>query len=287
MKEFDRLYEIIRTLRGEHGCPWDKEQTPLSLRSTFFEETCEAIDAITQEDAAHTKEELGDVLLNVVMIAYLFEQNGLFTVEECIDALCEKLVRRHPHVFSESEGRREATEAVSEPSQVLAQWDRIKENIEGRKCDSVLDSVPEQFPPILRAYKLMKKAAKTGFDWNSLSEVKMKFDEELAEFHEAADAVLAAASEYDAKPFTTKAERAQNDAQLHLEAEFGDVLLAFINYGRWLGVDPSVALTRANKKFYRRFSYIEKRMKELQLPMDESQRRTMLELWNEAKKAEK
>ncbi|MBQ0051959.1 MAG: hypothetical protein KBT11_07840, partial [Treponema sp.] len=117
-KSFSKFYETVKAVRA--GCPWDKDQTPLSLRSTFFEETCEAIDAITCEDSAHVKEELGDVLLNVVLIAYLFEEKGLFTVEETINSINEKLIRRHPHVFAESEGRSQVKEKVESPEGVTS-----------------------------------------------------------------------------------------------------------------------------------------------------------------------
>ncbi|MBR0101647.1 MAG: MazG family protein, partial [Treponema sp.] len=238
MKEnsFAHFFEIVKAVRK--GCPWDREQTPLSLRSTFFEETCEAIDAITQEDSDHVKEELGDVLLNVVLIAYLFEEKGLFTVDETIKAITEKLIRRHPHVFAQSEGQSQVTESVAgSPEKVLNQWERIKENVEGRKSDSVLDSIPENFPPILKAFKELKKASKVGFDWNSIYETKMKLCEELAELSDALIDVEEL-SQYDGtKPIdATKFSEEQKKAQLHLEEEFGDALHCLLNYGRWLGV---------------------------------------------------
>ncbi|WP_407425194.1 nucleoside triphosphate pyrophosphohydrolase, partial [Treponema sp.] len=277
------FFEIVKAVRK--GCPWDKEQTPLSLRSTFFEETCEAIDALTQQDSDHVKEELGDVLLNVILIAYMFEEQGLFTVEETINSIAEKLVRRHPHVFAQSEGQSEVKEDVSgNPEKVLNQWERIKENVEGRKSDSVLDSVPENFPPVLKAYKELKKAAKAGFDWNSLSEVKMKFCEELAEMHDALIDVESL-NHYDGKtPFSkTDFTEEQKKVQLHLEEEFGDALHCFLNYGRWLGIDPSIALQRAMKKFEYRFKYVEEKMKEKNIEMVHSNHHDMMSFWNEAK----
>lgn len=283
MKSFDDFFEIVRQVRA--GCPWDRDQTPLSLRSTFFEETCEAIDAITQNDAAHIKEELGDVLLNVVLIAYIFEEKGLFTVEETITAIADKLVRRHPHVFAESEGKSEVKESVADsPEKVLSQWERIKENVEGRKSESILDSIPENFPPVLKAYKMLKKAAKANFDWTSLSEVRMKFCEELAELHDAFIDVEQSRKYKGEKPLTVSGGNPELDAaQLHLEEEFGDALFSLINYGRWLGVDANIALQRANKKFYERFAHIERGMKEKNLPMDANHLRDMMDLWNEAR----
>jgi len=283
MKEFDEFFKIVKEVRK--GCPWDKDQTPLSLRSTFFEESCEAIDAILQNDPEHIKEELGDVLLNVVLIAYLFEEKGLFTVEETISAISEKLVRRHPHVFAQSQGKSQVKEDVSgNPEKVLNQWERIKENVEGRKSDSVLDSIPENFPPILKAFKMLKKASKSGFDWHSLSEVRMKFCDELAEMHDALIDVKTE-SKYDGeKPFTVSSSNEKLDqAQLHLEEEYGDALLSFLNYGRWLGVDPNIALQRAMDKFSFRFKYVEESMKKGNLEMTAENHRQMMTYWNEAK----
>ena len=285
MKEnsFAHFFDIVKAVRK--GCPWDREQTPLSLRSTFFEETCEAIDAITQEDSDHVKEELGDVLLNVVLIAYLFEEKGLFTVDETIKAITEKLIRRHPHVFAQSEGQSQVTESVAgSPEKVLNQWERIKENVEGRKSDSVLDSIPENFPPILKAFKELKKASKVGFDWNSIYETKMKLCEEHAELSDALIDVEEL-SQYDGtKPIdATKFSEEQKKAQLHLEEEFGDALHCLLNYGRWLGVDPKIALQKAMKKFEFRFHYVEDEMKKNNIPLDRAHHRDMMDFWTEAK----
>lgn len=281
---FARFFDIVKAVRK--GCPWDKEQTPLSLRTTFFEETCEAIDAITQEDSAHVKEELGDVLLNVILISYIFEEKGLFTVDEMINAISEKLIRRHPHVFAQSEGRSQVTDnSVDSPEKVKNQWERIKENVEGRKSESVLDSIPEAFPPILRAFKMVKKAAKAGFDWNSISEVKLKFCEELSEMHDAFVDVEQLNHYEGFKPFSGIAvTEEQKKAQLHLEEEFGDALMCFINYGRWLGIDPSLALQKGMKKFESRFRYVEENMKSKNIDMDHKNHMDMMEFWNQAKK---
>ena len=286
MKEnaFAHFFSIVKAVR--EGCPWDKEQTPLSLRTTFFEETCEAIDAISQEDSEHVKEELGDVLLNVVLIAYMFEEKGLFTVEETINSISEKLVRRHPHVFAQSEGSTEVKEDVSgNPEKVLNQWERIKENVEGRKSESVLDSIPEKFPPILKAFKMAKKAAKAGFEWNSLSEVKLKFCEELAEMHDAFIDVEQL-NHYDGlKPLSSIAvTEEQKKAQLHLEEEFGDALMCFLNYARWLGIDPNIALQKGMKKFEFRFRHVEECMKNKNIDMDHKNHMDMMDFWNDAKK---
>lgn len=279
---FKRFFDVVKAVRK--GCPWDSDQTSLSLRSTFFEETCEAIDALTENDAPHVKEELGDVLLNVVLIAYLFEEKNLFSVEDSINAITEKLIRRHPHVFKDSEGASEVRDGAETAEKALNQWERIKENVEGRKSDSVLDEVPENFPPVLKSYKMLKKAAKEHFEWDSLSECAEKFFEELSEVKEAREEVELNKKTPEDKPFSEKSGNENLDeAQLHLEEEFGDALLSFINYGRWLGIDANIALQKANKKFYRRFTYVEKKMKESNIPFDDSHKKQMMEFWAEAK----
>ncbi|MCR5613253.1 nucleoside triphosphate pyrophosphohydrolase [Treponema sp.] len=282
-KAFERLYNVVKILRCPEGCPWDKEQTPLSMRRDLIEEVFEAVDAITQEDSLHAKEELGDVMLNATMISYMYEQRGDFTVAQVLNELAEKLIRRHPHVFPESEGRSEANSPVKNGEQVLSQWDRIKENVEGRKTDCILDEVPRGFPPLLRAYKMQKKAAKKGFDWDNLEDVKAKITEELLEVEEARVARDEAKNLQDAKVFEMKSSKKADDAQKALEGEIGDLLFAVVNYARHLGVDPETALNSTNEKFYKRFSYVQKRMKETGQEMVSGKLDEMDKFWNEAK----
>ena len=292
---YKRLYETIRTLRAPGGCPWDREQTPLTMRRDLIEETFEAVDAVSTGDAAHAKEELGDVILNASMIAYMYEQQNDFSVAEALDELTDKLIRRHPHVFPQSEGMSEVTEKVTTGEQVLNQWDRIKENVEGRKSvKTILDEVPEGFPPLLRAYKMQKKAAKKGFDWQSIENVKAKVYEELEEVREASQRLQDAKSAGDTSGSKTAADernapRARMSpaecAALHLEEEFGDLLFAVVNYMRHLGVDPETAMDRANRKFYRRFAYVEERMTKAGIPMDGDHLQDEDAFWNDAKKA--
>ncbi len=322
---YKRLYETIRTLRAPGGCPWDREQTPLTMRRDLIEETFEAVDAVSTGDAAHAKEELGDVILNASMIAYMYEQQNDFSVAEALDELTDKLIRRHPHVFPQSEGMSEVTEKVTTGEQVLNQWDRIKENVEGRKrAKTILDEVPEGFPPLLRAYKMQKKAAKKGFDWQSIESVSAKVYEELEEVREAAQALQDTKAAGDTAGLHVASDRrnapsdcmnpiegaASNDrmtasaqdavdernaplarmtasegAALHLEEEFGDLLFAVVNYMRHLGVDPETAMDRANRKFYRRFAYVEERMTKAGIPMDGDHLQDEDAFWNDAKKA--
>lgn len=252
---FNRLSEIMEKLRSENGCPWDKEQTPQTLRSTFIEETFEAIDAISEDDADHVKEELGDVFFNLVFISRCYEESGFFGSEDSLNEVCEKLIRRHPHVFGSADG-------LLTSSEVHNQWEKIKETVEGRKSESVLDSVPKSFPPLLKAYKLLKKASKSGFDWRKSEDFYSKVFEEIDEVREAE-------SEKD---------------MAHLEEEMGDLILAVVNLSRNLGVDPNVALEKANVKFSGRYKFVEKRMKQSNLEMKSENDNKMMDFWNEAKK---
>jgi len=285
---FKYFFETIQTLRAKGGCPWDRDQTPLSMRRDLIEEAFEAVDAISLQDAAHAKEELGDVLLNATMISYMYEQNGDFKTAEVLNELADKLIRRHPHVFPQSEGASETKGEVKSADEVLNQWDRIKQNVEGRKQASILDEVPEGFPPLLRAYKMQKKAAKKGFDWQTLEPVEGKI---LEEFNEVRDAhaqlvQLKNAEAEQAEAFTVSASEKLNMAQLHVEEEIGDLLFAVVNYARKLGVDPETALNHTNKKFYSRFTYVEQQMEKNGIPMDKEHLAEEDNFWNEAKKAE-
>ena len=282
-KAFNRLYNVVKILRCPEGCPWDKEQTPLSMRRDLIEETFEAIDAITQEDSFHAKEELGDVMLNATMISYMYEQKGDFSVAEVLNELAEKLIRRHPHVFPESEGSVCANTPVKNGEQVLNQWDRIKENVEGRKTECILDEVPQGFPPLLKAYKMQKKAAKKGFDWDNVEDVKAKITEELEEVEEARLKVNELLKNQDVHVFEMKSSKEADEAQKELEGEIGDLLFAVVNYARHLGVDPETALNATNTKFHKRFSYVQKKMEENEIPMIQENLSKMDEFWNEAK----
>lgn len=237
-KAFGDFFASVIRLRSPGGCPWDLEQTPKTMREALVEECFEAVDAINEEKSDHIQEELGDVLLNLVLIAFMHEQSGLFSLADIIHGINEKIIRRHPHVFSESEGKLLAKEGGAKTSEeVLEQWDTIKTGLEGRKTASILDEVSMGLPPLLRAYKLQKKAKKKGFDWDITNQVKEKVMEELQELE-------------DAKTYDER------------EDEAGDVLFAMVNYIRHLDLNPSIALARANAKFYKRFLHVEKRMDE-------------------------
>lgn len=255
----ERLYSIVQKLRAPGGCPWDREQTPSSLRGNLIEETYECIEAIDSGDAAHIKEELGDLFLLVTMLSFIYEEEGAFTVRNALDGVCEKLIRRHPHVFSDVK--------VKNSDEVLDNWAKIKVEKEGRAPkDSILDEVSRAMPPLDRAYKLQKKAAKSGFDWPSIDGVLAKTEEEFEE---------------------VKAELPSPHCSMpsgNLEAELGDLLFSVVNLCRYLGVEPSVALQRTNSTFYGRFKHVEKRMKEQKIDMNQSNLAKMDEFWNEAKR---
>ena len=282
---FQKLLSTIKTLRAPGGCPWDRDQTPLSMRHDLLEECYEAIDAITENDAAHAKEELGDLLFNALVMCYMFEQRGDFSVDDVFAEVNEKLIRRHPHVFPESLGASQMERVPADASEVLENWDKIKEKVEGRATASVLDSVPEHFSVLEKSFKMLKKAAKRQFDWTSIDQVKAKVGEELQEVYEAENDVSSAKSAPEDKAFSVGSSNEKLDAaQLHLEEEIGDLLMAVVNYARWVCVDPEIALERANRKFKARFGCVEESMHIQNIPMDKNHLDDMLRFWNDAKK---
>ncbi|GHU25179.1 nucleoside triphosphate pyrophosphohydrolase [Spirochaetia bacterium] len=251
---FQKLYDTIIRLRGPGGCPWDHEQSPSTLRGDLIEETFECIEAIDEQNPAHTQEELGDLFLLVTMISYMHEQSGAFSVADVLESLVDKLIRRHPHVFGDVQ--------VKDSAEVLKNWAEYKVQVEKRAPkDSLLDTVPRGIPPLDRAYKLQKKAAKVGFEWDKPEEIIDKIREELVETQAELDS-------------------GNNDA---LEAELGDVLFAAINLCRFLKIDPSIALQRTNTKFTKRFTYIEKKMKESGIELSSGHCLEMERYWQEAK----
>jgi tetrapyrrole methylase family protein/MazG family protein len=251
---FDRLREIIAVLRGPNGCPWDRKQTHESLRPYAIEEVYELIDAIDQQDDENIVEELGDVLLQVMLHSQIGEDQGYFQVDDVIRSITEKMIHRHPHVF----GNREA-ETVDE---VYKNWDELKKEEKGKKApSSVLEGIPKQLPSLAKAYKLQHKAAKVGFEWEDVSGVWDKLDEELLEVKEAIEA---------------------GDAQ-EIEKELGDVLFVLANLARYYKVNPEIALNRSNKKFLSRFSFIEKQLNKQKKDIKQTSLTEMDNLWNQAK----
>jgi tetrapyrrole methylase family protein/MazG family protein len=260
---FKQLCGIVEQLRGEGGCPWDREQSPQSLRGDLIEETYECIEAIDEKNPPHVREELGDLFLLITMISYMHQQEGHFSISDVLAGISEKLIRRHPHVFGELKGD------VLSSAAVLDNWAKIKVEQEGRKPkDSVLDEVSRSLPPLDRAFKLQKKAAKRGFDWPDAQGVFDKLNEELEEVKEALE--------------TVKEDPRGADK---LEEELGDLLFSTVNLCRFFKVEPSLALQRTNTKFTERFKYVERKMKETGKTMEAANLALMDSFWNESKAA--
>jgi XTP/dITP diphosphohydrolase len=220
--EFEELLKIMHRLRQE--CPWDRKQTIHTLRKLTIEETYELADAISSEDWQGIKEELGDLLLHIVFYAELGMEKNAFTLQDLIQNLNEKLIRRHPHIYGDTR--------VENEEEVKKNWERIKIN-EGKK--SVLSGVPQSLPALLKAQRIQEKVRSIGFDWDHVEQV---WDKCLEEMNELREAVV-------------------SDKQEDIEDEFGDVLFALVNYSRFINVDPEAALAKANKKFSERFMWME------------------------------
>ncbi len=246
---FKEFVEIMRRLRNE--CPWDKEQTHESIAGNTIEEAYEVVQAIDDNDPEELKKELGDLLLHVAFHSAIAEDNGNFTIEDVINAIMEKLIRRHPHVFSDGK--------AANPEEIAQTWEAIKMN-EGRK--SVLEGIPQAMPALLRAHRIQEKAAKVGFDWEKKSDVWKKVEEEI---HELSHEV-------------------KHDDLEKMESEFGDVLFALINYARFIGINPENALRKTTTKFEKRFSYIEEKLAEQNKKATDSNLAEMDAYWNESKK---
>ncbi len=250
-KSLERLRNIMDELREQ--CPWDKKQTIQTLRPQTLEEVYELTDAITDNDWNGLKEELGDVLLHIVFYSRIGAEQEKFTLDEVIEGVCNKLVARHPHIYSNVK--------VDDDEQVKQNWERIKMK-EGKK--SVLSGVPKSLPAIIKALRLQDKTKQVGFEWDDVAQVKEKVDEEIQELYSAV----------------------ATGQQNKIEDEFGDVLFALVNYARYLDVDPENALERTNKKFIKRFSYIETKAKEAGKDLQHMTLEEMDELWNQAKQSE-
>lgn len=252
------LVDVMARLRAEDGCPWDRKQTHASLKRYLIEECYEVIDAIDEEDDAELAEELGDVLLQIVFHAQIAHERDAFDINDVVNGIVEKLIRRHPHVFGDVVA--ETAEAVS------LNWDAIKRQEKaaaGIEVTSRLDGVPTGLPALLAAEKLQSKAAKVGFDWNNAADVWTKVKEEMEEFE-------AAWKEGEA-------------AKTRASEELGDLLFALVNLARHLKLDPEMALVAANRKFKTRFQYIEKRAAQLGRSLEDMTLEEMDQLWEEAK----
>ncbi len=251
LQAFDRLLTIMDELREQ--CPWDKKQTMQSLRHLTIEETYELGDAILDHDFDEIKMELGDVLLHIVFYAKIGSETGSFDIADVANAICDKLVSRHPHIYGDVK--------VSDAEEVKRNWEQLKLK-EGKK--SVLEGVPQSLPAMVKANRIQDKVAGVGFDWERPEQVFEKVQEELGELQE---------------------EVAKGKEET-IEAEFGDVLFSMINYARFLGVNPENALERTNKKFIKRFQFLEAKASELKKTLNEMNLEEMEVYWNEAKLGE-
>jgi tetrapyrrole methylase family protein / MazG family protein len=246
--KFKEFVGIVKLLRKE--CPWDKEQTYDSIKSNTLEEAYEVVEAIDNKDYEELKKELGDLFLHILFHAQIAEENNHFTLEEVIDSINEKLIRRHPHIFGET--------TVTGADNVKTNWEAIKLT-EGRS--SVLEGVPINMPSLYRAFRLQEKASQVGFDWEKKEDVWKKVIEEIEEMHIS--------------------ER--EETREELEKEVGDVFFAMVNYSRFLKINPEDAMRRANDKFIKRFTYVEKRIVETGKKINESNLAEMDIFWNESK----
>ncbi len=253
-KAFERLLTILDTLRI--ACPWDRKQTMESLRHLTIEEMYELTDAILEKDYAEIKKELGDVMMHLLFYAKIASEEGQFHVADVLNAVCDKLIARHPHIYSDTD--------VENEEDVKRNWEAIK-LAEGNK--SVLSGVPKGLPALVKAYRIQDKVRGVGFDWEDKSQVWMKVEEELAEFK---------------REFNI--ENGQDIDQERAESEFGDLLFSLINYARHMNINPENALERTNKKFIHRFTHLEKRAAENGQTLQEMTLEEMDIYWNEAKK---
>jgi len=250
LRKFDALVDIIARLRAPDGCPWDKEQTHQTLRGNLLSEAYEVLEALDGGNAAELCEELGDLLLQIVLHAQIAKDEGEFQVGDVVQGISEKIIRRHPHIFG--------SKKVKDAAEVMHNWEVLKKE-EREEGKSMLAGVPKEMPALAYAYEISRRAVRVGFEWKNIEGVLDKLLEEIKEIKEAGN----------------QQEKAQ---------EIGDLLFTLVNYARWEGVDPETALREANRKFYRRFSKVEElarqRGKELQaLSFQEWD-----DLWEEAKR---
>jgi len=249
LKAFERLLIIMDELREQ--CPWDKKQTIESLRHLTIEETYELADAILDQSMENIKKELGDVLLHIVFYARIASETNDFNIADVIHSLCDKLITRHPHIYGDTK--------VTDAEQVKENWEKIKLK-EGNK--SVLSGVPKSLPSVVKASRIQEKARAVGFDWENKNQVWEKVQEEIRELKHEID---------------------ENNAKEQIEAEFGDVLFSLINYARFLDINPEDALEKTNRKFIKRFQYLENEAQKIGKQLSDMTLSEMDVYWNKAK----
>lgn len=276
-ESFSKLVHLMATLRAPNGCPWDRKQTHESLKPYLLEETYEVLETIDHQDRAKLAEELGDVLLQVIFHSQIAAEAERFTIDDVVERLSDKLIRRHPHVFGNGSTGQQPTTA----EQVVHRWEDIKraERQASGRSASILDDIPKTLPALLRAFQVQARAARVGFDWShdaaGFDQVLTKIEEEICELRRA---VRAPASEPGANDTTTTSSR-----QDQITAEFGDVLFSLVNLARFLKVNPEDTLRLATNRFSERFHYIENRAKAAGRTVNELSYAEMDRLWEEAK----
>jgi len=254
--DLNELIKIMSALRGEKGCPWDREQTMESLKPFIVEEAYEVLEAIDEKDPEHVKEELGDLLFQIVFQCQIAKEKGDFDMADVIEKIGKKMIARHPHVFGDADYKTSA--------EVLVHWEAQKKR-EGKQRESLLEGVPRTLPSLLRAHRLQDRAARVGFDWDKVGDVMKKLDEEIGEFKEAM-------------------EKKKEDA---IEEELGDVLFMLVNISRFVGVNPEDALRKTISKFIYRFRYIEMAAADAGKTLSDMTLAEMDSIWDEAKKKKK
>ncbi len=255
-KNMNFLLNIMEKLRGEKGCPWDKEQTRESLKRFIIEEAYELIDAIESNDPEKIKEELGDLLFQIVFQSQIAKERGEFDISDVIEMISKKMINRHPHVFGDAKCRTS--------NDVVIQWEEQKK-LEGKKGESILEGIPEALPSLLRAYRLQNRAANVGFDWDNIEDALKKLDEELREFKNALKL------------------KDRNE----ISEELGDFLFMLVNISRFVDINPEDSLRKTIAKFISRFRYIEMKAADIGKRLSDMTLEEMDELWEEAKGAEK
>jgi len=254
--EFEKLVGIMTALRGEKGCPWDKEQTRESLRPFLVEETYEVLEAIDEGNPEKIREELGDLLFQIIFHCQIAKERNEFDIKDVVRTISGKMIGRHPHVFG--------GETYETSEEVLKQWEERKKE-EGKSRESILEGIPRELPSLLRAHRIQARASRVGFDWRQVEEVIGKLDEELKEFREALE---------------------RKDQQ-EIEDELGDVFFALVNISRFVGINPEDALRKTISKFISRFRYIETKAAEARKSLSGMSLEEMDALWDEAKGKEK
>ena len=277
-ERFHKLVDLMAALRAPNGCPWDRKQTHESLKPYLLEETYEVLEVLDQQNRAKLPEELGDVLLQVLFHSHIASEDGRFTIEDVLEQLADKLIRRHPHVFENGPADTTPTNA----DQVVARWEDIKrsERQASGRPDSVLDGVPQTLPALLRAYQIQARASRVGFDWThdaqGFDQILGKIEEEIQELRAAIRSPASNQTAPDAAAATAR--------QAQIAAEFGDVVFSLVNLARFIKVNPEDALRQAANRFVERFQFIETQAIASGRSVGELSLTEMNRLWDEAKR---